>query len=41
MAYKPAFHADSSILDGLFYACSANVDSFFFLEKHYILQYYR
>jgi len=30
MAYNPAFHAYSAILDSFFYAYSANVDSFFF-----------
>jgi len=45
MAYKRAFHVNSAILDSLFYFYSAIVDSFviaiFFLDKHYILQYYR
>jgi len=44
IAYKPAFHAYSDILDSFFYAYSAIVDSFvivsFFLEKHCILQHY-
>jgi len=45
MVYKPGFHANSAILDSLFYAYGVIVDSFvivsLFLEKHYILQYYR
>jgi len=45
MARKPAFHVYSAMLDVFFYAYSAIVDSFvivsFFLEKHYIPQYYR
>ena len=45
MAYKRAFHVNSAILDSLFYFYSAIVNSFviaiFFLDKHYILQYYR
>ena len=44
MAYKPAFHAHSAILDSFVYAYSAFVDSCvivpFFLEKHCIPQYY-
>jgi len=44
-AYKPAFHTYRAILESFFYAYSAIVDSFlivsFFLEKHYIPQYYR
>jgi len=45
--YKPAFHVNSAILDSFVYVYSAIVDSFvipvvsFFLEKHYIPQYYR
>jgi len=38
MAYKPAFHAYSPVLDSFFYIYSTIVDSFvtvlFFLEKH-------
>jgi len=44
MVYQPGFHTYSAILDSFFYAYSAIVDSFvtvpFFLEKHYISQYY-
>jgi len=44
-AYKPAFHVCNAILESFFYAYRAIVDSFvivsFFLEKHYIPQYYR
>jgi len=40
MAYKPAFHAYIAILNIFFYAYGAIVDSFVFLEKHYIPQYY-
>jgi len=43
MAYKPAFHACSAILNSSFYAYSAIVDSFVivcvYVEKHYIPQY--
>jgi len=39
MAYNPAFHAYSVILNSAFYAYSAIVDSFmivcFYIEKHY------
>jgi len=45
MAYKPAFHAYSAILDSSFYAYSAIVDNvvivFSFVEKHCIPQCYR
>jgi len=44
MAHKPAFPANNPILDSFFYVYSAVVDSFvmasFFLEQHYIPQYY-
>jgi len=44
-AYKPAFHIYRVILESFFYAYSIIVDIFvivsFFLEKHYIPQYYR
>jgi len=43
--YKPAFHIYIATLQSFFYAYRAIVDSFvtvsFFLEKHYIPQYYR
>jgi len=43
MAYNPAFHAYSTILNISFYAYNAILDSFvivcFYLEKHYIPQY--
>jgi len=43
MAYNPAFHAYSAILNSSFHAYSAIVDSFvivcFYAEKHYIPQY--
>ena len=44
-AYKPAFHIYRAFLENFFYAYGATVDNFvivsFFLEKHYIPQYYR
>ena len=42
MAYKPAFHAHTAILDSFFYAYSVILNSFVivFLEKRYIPQYY-
>ena len=44
-AYKPAFHIYRAILESFFYAYGAIVVNFvivsFFLEKHYIRQYYR
>jgi len=44
-AYKPTFHVCNAILESFFYGYRAIVDSFvivsFFLEKHYIPQYYR
>jgi len=45
MTYKPFFHVYSDIVHSFVYAYSAIVDSFeivyFFLEKHFIPQYYR
>ena len=44
MAYKLVFHANSAVIDSLFYDYSAIVDSFVvasFLEKHYLPQYLR
>ena len=44
-AYKLTFHLYRAILESFFYAYSAIVDdfvdSFFFLEKHYIPECYR
>jgi len=43
--YKPAFHINRATQESFFYAYGAIVDTFvtvsFFLEKHYIPQYYR
>jgi len=45
MAFRPAFNAYSAIVDSFFDAYSAIVDAFlivsFYLEKHYIPEYYR
>jgi len=43
MAYNPAFHAYSAIVNSSFYPYSAITDSFaivcFYVEKHYVPQY--